>query len=368
MLFLNSSTLKFFITTFFCTIFFVTVVFSAIHSNLGAVESTPWLHVEGIHIKDPKGNKVVLRGVSLPDIALNDYREGAGKSATELIEMLTDREKGWYSTVIRLPVYPIWKLGYNTNPNRYDQRYIRPAVEKCVEKNIYCIIDWHYVDDPRELDRETRAFWSDIASKYKDYPNIMFEVFNENKTDMSWEEWKSIVQPWVNLIQDYAPRNLILVGAPHYAQHLFDAPENPIDGKNIVYVAHIYPGLEQRHWDTWMFNTADKIPLFVTEWGFRKDSGKITSGTISNYGIAIKNKLEEHNLSWTSWVADYDWEPEMFDANWNLRVGENEMGGFVKDYLTEKRDEKIGTLPLETPVVERYHPWINWLIKMFSWA
>ena len=368
MLVLRSSKRKFFLTTFVCALFFITGLFSGFHSTVEAGEPTPWLQVEGIHIKDPNGNKVVLRGVSLPDIALNDYRNGSGKSATELIEMLTDQEQGWYSTVIRLPVYPIWKLGYNSNPSRYEQRYLRPAVEKCVEKNIYCIIDWHYVDDPRQLDRETRAFWSDIAYKYKDYPNIMFEVFNENKTDMSWAEWKSIVQPWVDLIQDYAPKNLVLVGAPHYSQHLFDAPDNPINGENIVYVAHVYPGLDQRHWDNWMFNAADKIPIFVTEWGFRKDSGKVTSGTISSYGKAIKNKLEQYNLSWTSWVADYEWEPEMFDSDWNLLVGENEMGGFVKDYLTEKRDQKIVAMPIDTVGVERHHPLINWLIKIFSWG
>lgn len=328
---------KFFLTIFFCSVLLITGLFSWVHSTVEAVEGTPWLHVEGIDIKDPDGHKVVLRGVSLPDLALNDYRDGTGKSATELIEMLTDRENGWYSTVLRLPVYPIWEHGYNNNPQRYDRRYIRPAVEKCVEKNIYCIIDWHYVDDPRDVDRETRAFWSDIAAKYKDYPNIMFEVFNENKTDMSWAEWKSITQPWVDLIRSYAPRNIILVGAPHYSQHLFDTPDNPIEGENLVYVAHVYPGLKEHHWDRWMFNSADKIPIFVTEWGFRKGSSKTTSGTISTYGRAIKKKLEEHQLSWTCWVADYSWKPEMFDSDWNLLVGENNMGGFVKDYLAEKR-------------------------------
>lgn len=302
-----------------------------------APQSITWLHVEGKDIKDTINRKVVLRGVSLTDLATNAYRKGAGKSAVELIDLLTDREQGWYSTVIRLPVYPIWNLGYNANPTRYYNTYIKPSVDRCIERQVYCIIDWHYVRDPRDVDVETRAFWSDVAPKLKDYPNIIFEVFNENDTKMSWAEWKRIVQPWVDLIRSYAPKNLILVGAPSYAQHLYDAPKDLIEGEQIAYVAHIYPALKKFLWNAWIFNVADEIPIVVTEWGFRKGADYPTSGTISSFGRPLKKKLEKYNLSWTSWVADYEWQPEMFDRNWNLLVGENYMGGFVKDYLYEKR-------------------------------
>ena len=302
----------------------------------------PQLHIEGIDIKDSRGKKVVLRGVSLPDLAVNDYRikkfgDQSGKSAVELIKMLTNKTNGWHTNVIRLPVYPIWELGYNANPQKYYSNYIEPAVKKCVEKKVYCIIDWHYIDDPRKLDSQTKAFWSDIAPKYKNNPNVLFEVFNENSTDMPWVEWKKLVQPWVDLIRSYAPDNLVLVGAPHYAQHLFDAPDHPIKGKNIVYVAHIYPGLSQSLWDYWIFNAAKKLPIFVTEWGFRKGGEYPTDGTVYSFGRPLKEKVEQYQLSWTCWVADYNWAAEMFDKNWNLLTGKNYMGGFVKNYLYEKR-------------------------------
>ncbi|OKH21128.1 glycoside hydrolase family 5 protein [Chroogloeocystis siderophila] len=316
-------------------LFIIGTIFIWFDTKSSAVSSN-WLHVDGIHIKDIHNNKVVLRGVSLPDLAHYDFRGKIGKSPVELIDLLTDHKQGWYSTVVRLPVYPIWKLGYNSNPKRYYDNYIKPAVDKCVERKIYCIIDWHYIDDPTNLDAETRTFWADIAPKYKNYPNVLFEVFNENSTDMSWATWKNIVQPWIDLIRSYAPNNLILVGAPHYAQHLYDAPSNPIKGKNIVYVGHIYPGLDQKLWDKWIFDVADKIPLFITEWGFRNGADYPTSGTVTSFGIPLKKKLEKYNLSWTCWVADHSWQPEMFDKDWNLLVGENYMGGFVQDYLLSK--------------------------------
>lgn len=312
------------------------LVFVCLDGKTPAYKSKQWLHIDGINIKDEFNNKIILRGVSLPDLAHNDYRKGTGKSPIELISLLTNKELDWYSNVIRLPVYPVWDTGYNINPRKYYDNYIKPSVEKCVEKNIYCIIDWHYIEDPTTVDKETRAFWTDIAPKFKNNPNILFEVFNENSTNMSWTEWKSIVQPWVDLIRSYAPKNLILVGAPQYAQHLYDAPKYPIEGKNIVYVAHIYPGLDQALWNSWIFNVANQIPIFITEWGFRDGADYPTNGTITSFGLPLKKKMEKFNLSWTSWVADHTWQPEMFDKNWNLLSGENYMGGFVKEYLLEK--------------------------------
>ena len=329
---------KLFLTLLFFLSFLLSSVFILNFNTVTpALEATPWLHVDGMDIKDNRGKKVILRGISVPDLATNDYRKGSGKSAAQLVDMLTDKANSWYTTVIRLPVYPIWPLGYNANPKQYYNKYIKPAVNKCVEKKVYCIIDWHYVDDPTKVDAKTRAFWTDIAPKFKNYPNIIFEVFNENSTDMSWASWKKVAQPWVNLIRSYAPNNLILVGAPHYSQHLFDAPDNPIKGKNIVYVAHLYPGLDKSLWDSWIFNAAKRIPIFMTEWGFRKGASYPTSGNLTDFGIPFKEKLEKYNLSWTCWVADPYWHPEMFDINWNLLVGKDYMGGFVKDYLYEKR-------------------------------
>ena len=48
----------------------------------------PWLHVDGKKIKDPAGNVVVLRGVSLIDLG---HLEGWQGGITESIDRLTDK-------------------------------------------------------------------------------------------------------------------------------------------------------------------------------------------------------------------------------------------------------------------------------------
>jgi hypothetical protein len=43
--------------------------------------------------------------------------------------------------------------------------------------------------------------------------------------------------------------------------------------------------------------------------------------------------LEALNGGWTAWCASNSWAPVMFDGSWNLLVGPDQEGGFVKDWL-----------------------------------
>src|SRR5690242_5815468 len=65
--------------------------------------NTPWLSTSGRSIKDPQGNTVILRGVSLIDLSVAD---ASTRTVTQRIDMATDNANGWYAHVIRLPVYP----------------------------------------------------------------------------------------------------------------------------------------------------------------------------------------------------------------------------------------------------------------------
>src|SRR5215216_2103693 len=65
--------------------------------------STPWLSVSGRFIRDPQGNNVVLRGVSLVDVSVANSRP---RNAVTLTNMLTDDANSWYARVLRFQVYP----------------------------------------------------------------------------------------------------------------------------------------------------------------------------------------------------------------------------------------------------------------------
>jgi hypothetical protein len=308
----------------------------------------PALHVEGNEIKDPNGNTVILRGVAMIDLGATEVWEGGIKA---MIDRLTNQDDpqgdspGWGTKVVRLMVGP--KDGPSQTPIQYEpggdyyEKILRPAVDYARFKGLYSIIDWHYIDTTSLHIDTTNEFWADMAPRFAGDTNVLFELFNEPIDGGNWASVKYAMQPWFDTVRAGAPDNLVLIGTANWCQFVGDATEYPIDGTNVVYVAHMYP----QHWDQPILRqqiatAAAQFPVFMTEWGFRENpEDELTNGTISSYGEPIKAFIEEQRLSWTAWAASAAWGPPMFEADYTLRVGEGEMGGFVKDWLWEKKDD-----------------------------
>ena len=319
----------------------------------------PWLHVEGNSIKDPNGNVVVLRGISLIDLGfLEDWQGGA----FNMINRITDRNDpqgsspGWYPKVLRIPVHPPdsvdnWPYRWNPDNDRFYNGLLRPVVDYCADKDLYVIIDWHYIADTWDKVTQTSEYWEYMAPRFANDSHVLFELFNEpiNSGDSDTDRWLSVradMQTWVDIIRSYAPNNLILVGGPGWSQIIGPAATYPVSGSNIIYVSHIYPA----HWlgiygsKSWyknqMTTCAAVHPVIITEWGFSQSLvDELLIGTISNYGRPLKDFVEQHGISNTAWVASHNWGPPMFNEDWTLRCGEGEMGCFTKDWLYEKRND-----------------------------
>lgn len=340
-------------SSWFTLLLLLALIVGALPAQTAHAINTPWLSVSGKNIKDPNGNNVILRGVSLVDVAVADSRD---RTARDLIDMATDNANGWYARVVRLPVYPDaidGTPGWRANPDAYFNNHLDPAVQRCISKQIYCIIDWHYIKDynSTEVDTATRAFWNYVAPKYANTPNVIFELYNEPINPDNWSTWKTVAQPWVNIIRSHAPNNLILIGGPRWSQNVAEAATNPFSGINLVYVAHIYPEHGgQSTWDSWFGNASNTVPFFITEWGWQNGGNTPTSGTLSGYGTPFSQYLDAKGVSWTAWVFDLYWQPIMFDTNWNLLGGENYMGQFTKDFLYLHRNDNLpgGSNPTAT--------------------
>lgn len=146
----------------------------------GSTGSVPWLHTDGKYIKDANGNIPPLYGVSLPCITtIMDSRTIPGDSSKmniqRYIDMATDTADGWRANVIRLPVYPDWfndETGSHegwkqADPDAYFSTYLDPAIQYCVEKQVYAIIDWHYIGQSwtdSSIVSNTNAFWTYVSS------------------------------------------------------------------------------------------------------------------------------------------------------------------------------------------------------------
>jgi hypothetical protein len=328
----------------------------------------PWLHVDGNKIKDHYGNVVVLRGISLIDLG---FLEGWQGGAINMIDRITDKNDsqgnspGWYPKVIRIPVHPSdsvggWPYRWYPDDDSFYNDLLRPVVDYCAQKDLYVIIDWHYITDTWQKVEQTSEFWGYMAPRFTDDSHVLFELFNEpiNDAGNSMQDWLSVrtdMQTWVDIVRSYAPDNLILVGGPQWAQVLTPQVTNPIDGDNIVYVSHIYPA----HWlgiygnSQWfrdqMTTCATVHPVIMTEWGFTTTSETLLNGTITGYGQPLMDFIEGLGIGNTAWVASYDWGPPMFWRDWTLRCDEGEMGCFVKDTLYLRRNDGQ---PYEQPLID----------------
>ncbi|MGD0552154.1 MAG: cellulase family glycosylhydrolase [Sedimentisphaerales bacterium] len=357
----------------------IIVVFALFCFATPLYAATPWLHAEGNVIKDPCGNTIVLRGVDLIDLGfLQDWEGGA----IAMVDRLTNQNDpcgnspGWYPRVLRIMIAPPDSVSppgswpHPFDPNNTDlYTLLRTVVDYCKTKNLYAIIDWHYVDNTYSHVASTNQFWTYMAPKFANDSHVIFELFNEpintsfGSDNANWLSVRTDMQNWLNIVRSYAPNNLILVAGPSWSQAIGPAATYPLTGDNIAIVSHIYPG----HWlsgtpgnnwyTTHINNCLTRYPVFMSEWGFYNNpSDTLGYGSITNYGQPLQNFREARNISNSAWVSSYDWTPTMFTGsatNYILRVGEYEMGGFVKDTLYLKRNDNQpsdgGTIPPAAP-------------------
>ena len=320
----------------------------------------PWLHTDANLIKDPSGNTVVLRGIDIIDLGFLESWEGG---AIAMINRLTNKSDpcgsspGWYPKVIRINITPPDSVSGWPHPFSPDNNdlynLLRTVVDYCKTKDMYAIIDWHYVANTYDHISSTNTFWAYMAPKFANDSHVMFELFNEpiNNTfgtdTANWQSVRTDMQSWINLVRSYAPNNIILVAGPSYSQTIGPAAAYPVTGDNIVIVSHIYP----LHWISYNASTVNNIntcltryPVFQSEWGFwNKPDDTIAYGAISTYGQPLADFREARKISNSAWVSSYDWSPCMFTggSNYKLRIGQFEMGGFVKDTLYLRRNDNL---------------------------
>jgi hypothetical protein len=238
----------------------------------------------------------------------------------------------------------------------YAEQYIDPYVQKAVDLGVYLIVDLHYVRDYGGTNGVPQAdvlkFWQFAAPRYGDVPNVVFEVFNEPINPASWSSWKAYIQPVVDAVRVSAPETLLLMGSPQWSTMLNGAVTDPIDDANTAYVYHLYPNqgpATAANLDPKFGDASQQIPVILTEFGWNPPgpySDPVTQGLTSSWGIPLRQYLDARPwISWTAWIFDNFWKPQMFDSQWHLLDGEHQ-GAFVKSWLAGQPYASPRTEPL----------------------
>lgn len=262
------------------------------NDSLSFVEKHGQLKVVGTQLTDVYNQPIVLHGMSFgwSNFHPRFYNPGAVR---ELV-------KNWHVKVLRLAMGVEPDGAYLSNPKE-SEKLIRKTLEACIDEGVYVIIDWHA---HHIHTKEAVAFFTRIAKDYAQFPNVIYEVYNE-PIDDTWAEVKTYAQTVIAAIRKYDKNNVILVGSPHWDQDIHLVAENPLlDVENVMYTVHFYAATHKQ-WLRDRANAALKkgVPIFISECAAMEATG---DGPIDlEEWNAWVQWMKSKHISWAAWsVSD----------------------------------------------------------------
>lgn len=252
------------------------------------VEKYGKLSVKGTHLVGENGEVAVLRGVSFG--WHNWWSDYYNRNA---IDILVD---DWHATLLRAAI-GVGPEGSYLDNRELAMRCVSTVVEAAIEKGVYVIIDWHSHDI---YTTEAKAFFAEMATRYKDYPNVIYEIYNEPDHE-TWQEVKAYSTEVIRTIRAIDPDNIIIVGSPHWDQDVHIVADDPITGfNNLVYSLHFYAATHKKELrDRADYALSKGLPLFVSECAGMEASGDGPINTDSwNTWVQWMNA---NQISWAAW-------------------------------------------------------------------
>ena len=250
------------------------------------------LQVIGTQLSNKDGKALVLRGASLGwhNLWPRFYNEKA------VAWLASD----WKCNVIRASMGVGLDDSYLENPE-YALKCMTKVIDGAIKQGIYVLIDFH---SHKLHTAEAKTFFTGMAQKYKNNPNVIYEIWNEPDT-YSWKVVKQYAEELISTIRVIDNKNLILVGNPHWDQDIDSVAGDPIRGqKNIMYTMHFYAGTHKQ----WLRDRTDAamakgIPVFVSECAGMEATG---DGPVDEAEWkAYLNWMDARKLSWIVWsVSD----------------------------------------------------------------
>jgi endoglucanase len=277
------------------------------------------LSVKGALLVDASGKPAVLRGQAFGwDNWWPQYYNA------KVVRWLWD---DWCVGVVRAAMGIEPEGAYLTHAAASKQ-HVEAVIEGAIEAGVYVIVDWHAHNLHQA---EAVAFFSELAAKYGDKPNVIYEIFNEPEKDETWPQVKEYATAVIGAIRQHDPDNIVIVGSPEWDQRIDQVAADPLHGQtNVVYSVHFYADTH-RDWlrKRTQAAVAAGIPVFVSESGGSNSSGQGQN----NYGEwqAWIDFMDANHISWLNWSVS-DKAGETCSV---LEPGANVSGGWTAAELTD---------------------------------
>ena len=214
----------------------VSIVASATDASKSAVALS--VKVSGNHLVDASGKTLQLRGVSvggLEFVAVQGWSPGnpwGGQTGEARPNWNTI--KGWKVNAIRISLNEASWLGYtcknssgaarNPDPGGNYKATVADALDSATAAGLYVILDLHWSapgnfcplgqNQMADTDHSV-VFWTGLATQFKSYPNVLFELFNEPFIGYS----SASAADWAVIMRGGAQTNYVTGGTPSQANY-----------------------------------------------------------------------------------------------------------------------------------------------------
>jgi endoglucanase len=312
------------------------------------------LHVEGNRLANAQGQTVVLRGINRMGMEYMCVQVG-GLMDGPVDQASVNAMRSWRNVnAIRVPLNEHCWLGIGGTPRGATyQQGVENYVNLLTASGMYVILDLHWSAPPDRLATGQQAmpntfhsadFWRSVASRFKNNPMVIFDLFNEpipnnNANDSTdgvamrmWSCWRdggaggncdatlnsSVgtslsgsqavgMQALVDAVRSTGAQNVIAVSGIQWANTLWSnsarnfltyKPYDPLG--QLVASTHSYEGtwcLDTACWDREVAPVAAQMPVIFGEFGNKyADTNMLNS---------LMNWSDAHGVGYLAWT----WSP-----------------------------------------------------------
>jgi hypothetical protein len=316
--------------------------------SAGASAAAPQPSVQGNQIIDSlTGERFVPHGVNFPGFEYACQQGwGYGQVGTEPGEAGATAAAiaSWKINTVRLPLNEDCWLGRNGLPDGdLTMNGYRQAVESFVAElnsaGIVAILDLHWLNPDGEVadglrpmpDQQSPAFWTSVATRFKDYPSVIFDLYNEPHSrwnsgstkvfGLTWNCWaaggcNAPAEPdtapvsgnsWYKTtgmkaltarVRAAGASQPIILSGIDYANDLRGWAEHAPEDGQLIAGFHNYP-YQRCHtthcWNEEIAPLAEKVPLLASEFG-QNDCG--TPGHMNRF----MNWADDHLIGYLAWA------------------------------------------------------------------
>ena len=340
------------------------------------------IHVQGNRLTDAIGTPVILRGGQIEG-ALNVAMPTPDQQTAyqNFSTTFTTMSSVWNMNALRLPTSNwIWSNDPQGYLDMLDQ-----IVQLANSSGLIVVIDLHDDDRtgspfafaPPHMPRQEYAdYWSAVAARFKDNPNVIFDVMNEpallgavneDTSDFAWNIWLHGgvyagqpvmgMQSLVDAVRAAGANQVVMVEGLGFGTTFNNIGSRLINDNSVVYEVHDY-GLDGDFTvkEGRFGFMSSRFPVFVGEWGFTIDEATPTENNCPTIRPDVAPHLvtnflgfmAAHNISWTAngfslhkMILDYsNFTPTRLDIPWTCgdRLTAAGIGTMVKQFLTGESD------------------------------